>query len=584
MSMDELAELASRWGVEPAYIDAQGRRQASDPEAIHRIVAALAAGPRPLPSDGRSRTDTGERAYQADGSGRQWLLAVQLYGVTSARNWGHGDFTDLSALVDLAAECGAAGVGLNPLHALFPDRPEQASPYSPNSRLFLNPLYIDVTAAPGFSASIMTECAGEVTRLRATPLVDYAGVAGAKMHALRQCYRQFRERPEGDDDFALFRGERGTSLERFAAFETLRTKFNTCWWEWPDEWLQPSDAAVDKLRESNGTEIGFHEYVQWVADRQLAACQQRARERGCSIGLYVDLAVGVDPAGADAWSQQGTFLRGLSVGAPPDGLNTAGQDWGLTTYNPNCLVARDFGPFRDLLAAAMHHAGAIRLDHILGLNRVYVIPHGMAARHGAYLRFPLDEMLRVVAEESRRHRCIVIGEDLGTVPEGFREKLAEWGIWTYLVLLFERDHDGTFRTPDRYPANALATFATHDMATFAGWSSGQDLRVKREIDLDPGETEEERARARAALRAALERFRSCDDDVVAVARYLAATPSRLVAVAAEDILGVSDQTNVPGTVHQHSNWRWRLPVTIDEMRVQDRLRRVAAAFAQAGRS
>ena len=583
--MDDLVELASRWGVELAYIDALGRHQTADPEAARRILASLAAGPAPTNIVDRGHEAIPGAAYQGNKQTPQWLLAVQLYGVRSATNWGHGDFTDLMALIGLASEIGAAGIGLNPLHALFPNRAEQASPYSPNSRLFLNPLYIDVTAAPGFSGTIEPQLAEDLAGLRASSLIDYAGVARAKMRALRQCYCRFCQRLDGGDDLAAFRRERGGSLERFAAFETLRTKFNTCWWEWPDEWRQPTERGLGMLREREPDEIGFHEYVQWVADRQLAACQTIARQRGCSIGLYIDLAVGVDPAGADGWSEQGSLLRHVSIGAPPDVLNTAGQDWSLTTYNPHSLIARDFAPLRELLAAAMRHAGAIRLDHILGLNRMFVIPHGMKPRQGTYLCFPLHEMLGVVAQESRRHRCIVVGEDLGTVPEGFRQTLAERGIWTYLVMLFEREHDGTFRSPERYPVNALATFATHDMATFAGWTSGHDLGVKRAIGIDPGETEEDRARSRAALHDALARYRVSgdDDDFIATVRLLAATRSRLVAIAAEDIWGLLDQINVPGTVHEHPNWRRRLPVSIEQMRADERLHRIAAACAQAGR-
>jgi 4-alpha-glucanotransferase len=580
--MDDLAELAAQWGVALSYFDVRGRQHPIEPEVIHRILASLAANSsKPECLD---RGHDGERAYQGDKDKRSWILAVQLYGVRSSRNWGHGDFTDLASLVDLAAEAGAAGIGLNPLHALFPDRPDQASPYSPNSRLFLNPLYIDVTAAPGFSGSIDGELADDLARLRAASLVDYAGVARAKMQALRRCYRRFCEQPQDEDDFAAFRQQRGPGLERFAAFETLRQKFQSCWWAWPEPWRQPDTETLRALRLSDADEIGFHQYAQWVADRQLAACQQLARRRGCAIGLYIDLAVGVDPAGADAWAEQDAFLHGLSVGAPPDLLNTAGQDWGLTTYNPHGLVRSGFRPFRELLAAAMRHAGAVRLDHILGLNRIFVIPSGMSARQGTYLRFPFDAMLQVIAQESERHRCIVIGEDLGTVPEGFRQKLAERGIWTYLVMLFEREHDGSFRPPDRYPANALATFATHDLATFAGWSSSHDLAVKRAIAIDPGESEAERAAAHNALREAIARFRDDCSDFIATVRFLADTPSRLVAVAAEDVWDVADQINVPGTVHEHPNWRRRLPLTVEQMRIDGRLREVGAAFARARRA
>jgi 4-alpha-glucanotransferase len=581
--MHDLAEHASRCGVEIGYVDAIGRDQTADPEAVRRILAALDCHAPALGPDNRHRAGPVGRAFQGDEARRHWLLAVQLYAARSASNWGHGDFRDLAALVRLAAEVGAAGIGLNPLHALFPERPEHASPYSPNSRLFLNPLYIDVEAAPGFPGMDALRLADEVEVLRRARLVDYPGVARAKLRALRESYRHFRARSGGDADFAAFRAERGPSLQRFAVFETLRQKYPVVWWQWPDKWRTPTDTALKAARTSDPEEVGFHEYMQWVADRQLAACQALARQSGCALGLYVDLAVGVEPGGADAWAGQGTFLRDISIGAPPDILNTAGQDWGLTTFNPHRLLEQELEPFRGLLDATMRHAGAVRLDHILGLQRVFIIPHGMSPRQGTYLRFPFDVMLRTVVEASQRNSCIVIGEDLGTVPQGFRQVLAECGIWRYLVMLFEREHDGRFQPPEHYPASALATFTTHDLATFAGWCSGHDLRVKRSIEIDPGETDEERARTHSALREAVARYRHGDDEFVAVIRHLADTPSRLVAVAAEDIWNVLDQVNIPGTVQQHPNWRHRLPLAIEDMGADARLWQIVEAFKDAGR-
>lgn len=579
--MHELAELASQWGVELAYTDGQGRRRESDPGAVRRILAALSAC-SDHPSN-RRLTDFDSRAYQGPEDLRGWLLIVQLYGIRSSANWGHGDFGDLAQLIRVASEVGAAGVGLNPLHALFPDRPEQASPYAPNSRLFLNALYIDVAAAPGFPGVSELGLAENLARLRNSSLVDYSGVARAKISALRVSYRRFLKEKTGQNEFSAFQTEKGATLERFAVFETLRRKFKEAWWEWPEEWRQPSEHALRTVRESDPDEVGFQAYVQWVADRQLRACQQLARDCGCPVGLYIDLAVGVDAGGADAWAEQDVFLKGLSIGAPPDALNLEGQDWGLTTYNPHCLIARDFAPFRQLLATTMKYAGAIRLDHVLGLNRIFVIPWGMKGEQGTYLRFPLDHLLAVIAQESQRHKCIVIGEDLGTVPDGFRQKLTDRGIWRYLVMLFEREHDGTFRPPDRYPVDALASFATHDIATFAGWSGAHDIRIKRTLNMDPGETQSERSAACIALKAALEQDRD-DDGFVAVIRFLASTPAKLVAIAAEDVWEVLDQINIPGTVHEHPNWRRKLPVTIDQMHTDDRLHRVAAGLAQSGRN
>jgi 4-alpha-glucanotransferase len=304
------------------------------------------------------------------------------------------------------------------------------------------------------------------------------------------------------------------------------------------------------------------------------------------IGLYTDLAVGIDRAGADAWSAQHATLTGVSLGAPPDELNRAGQDWGLAPFNPHALPDDDFAILRQLMRANMRHAGALRIDHVLGLNRAFMIPHGAPPGGGAYVRFPFEPLLRVIAEESERARCIVIGEDLGTVPDGFRETLARWGLWCYRVMLFERDGQGRFRPPESYPAEALATFGTHDLPTYQGWRDAHDLRVKRELGLDPGENDQARAWAQQCLREALtERAPAYrPGDVAAVAAFLAATPSRLAVISIEDVLGLRDQVNIPGTVAQHPNWRRRLPVALEELEHHDDLRRVAEAFARAGRA
>ncbi len=446
-----------------------------------------------------------ERAWQGEPGRRMWALAVQLYGVRSRRNWGHGDFADLAHLVEVAATVGAAGIGLNPLHALFDDQPERASPYAPNSRLFLNPFYIDVTAVPEFPGLRAAGLEQEVKRLRTADQVDYRDVAAAKLRGLRLAYEAFRHKPRAarSRDFANFQRERGAALRRFAAFEVLRRRYPQVWWEWPEEWRSPNEAALAKVLATDGEEIGFYEFVQWNADRQVRACQDRARVLGLPIGLYIDVAVGVDAGGADAWSAQSAILSPLSIGAPPDLLNTVGQNWGLAGFNPVELAAQKFAPFRTMLAASMRYAGAIRLDHVLGLKRLFVIPHGVDPRRGAYLRFPFEALLAVIAQESVRHKTIVIGEDLGTVPEGFRETTGDWGLWSYMVMLFERAADGGFIAPEHYRGNALVAFNTHDLPTFRGWSSGHDLRVKRAIGLDPGETDAERARAQALMRDAL---------------------------------------------------------------------------------
>ena len=504
------------------------------------------------------------RAFGGDFD-RGWLLAVQLYSIRSARNWGIGDFTDLEGLIQLAAALGADGVGLNPLHALFDDRPTDCSPYSPNSRLFLNPLYIDIEKIPEYRHTADSEA---IAHLREAPTVDYAGVAARKWRALRAAFARFcsEAAPERREDFDKFRDERGSQLARFACFEMLRHKFTGPWWEWPEEWRQPSEVRLEELRKGpDRREIAFVEFVQWIADRQLRGCNARADRLGMKVGLYLDVAVGVQSDGFDAWNEQTAISRHLAVGAPPDPLNTQGQNWGLAGFNAAGLEMKSFAPFREMLAASMRFSGAIRLDHVLGLKRLYLVPHGFPARDGAYVQMPFDALMAAVAQESVAHRCVVVGEDLGTVPEGFREQMADWGVWSYQVMMFERDDDGRFRGVDHYMPNALITFNTHDLSTYAGWRSFGDLKLKRSLGIDPGETDDARWRALGMLDDAL-RHQSIDrNDFYSVTAFLARTKSRLLAISLEDLLGVVDQPNIPGTVDEHPNWRQRLPVALGDI-------------------
>jgi 4-alpha-glucanotransferase len=508
---------------------------------------------------------TPARAFGGDFD-RCWLIAVQLYGVRSARNWGIGDFTDLEDLIELAAGLGADGVGLNPLHALFDDRPGDCSPYSPNSRLFLNALYIDVEKLPEFQAGGETDDA--LSRLRASDIVDYVAVAGLKWRALRAAFAVFIANPGPGrrTDFEAFRAERGPLLSRFACFEMLRHKFKTPWWEWPRQWRQPDEAQCARLRQGpDAAEIEFVEFVQWTADRQLGACQRRARTMGMKVGLYLDVAVGVQSGGFDAWNEQRAISRHLAVGAPPDPLNTVGQNWGLAGFNAAGLEQRSFEPYRQMLRASMRHAGAIRLDHVLGLKRLYLVPQGYSPADGVYVQMPFEALLAVTALESVAHRCVVIGEDLGTVPEGFRAQMADWGIWSYLVMMFQREDNGEFRGIDRYSANALASFNTHDLSSYAGWRSFSDLKLKRSLGIDPGESDAARWHALTMLDDVLRHHGIDGNDLNAVAQFLSRTKSRLLAIALEDLLGLVDQPNVPGTIDEHPNWRRRLPVAIEQI-------------------
>jgi 4-alpha-glucanotransferase len=624
----ELLTRAKELGIQAEFIDGQGHRHVTDDDALRIILDALPAevprrlleGPVVIRSGQRARSRLGEaatfpvrwkivsghkvivdgeakggaiawpadlavgtyhlqladaaslteqvpllvapRAAFAGDFDRCWLLAVQLYSVRSERNWGIGDFTDLEGLIALAAGLGAGGVGLNPLHALFDDRPGDCSPYSPNSRLFLNPLYVDVDKLAGVSRPAAVAAMGQAD------LVDYPAVAKAKWQALRAAFAQFKADPvaANQDDFEEFRAERGALLARFACFEGLRHKFRKPWWEWREHWRQPDEIDFVRLREGEvGAEIEFVEFVQWIADRQLRDCRDRAAKLGMKVGLYLDVAVGVQSDGFDAWNEQAAISRHLAVGAPPDPLNTAGQNWGLAGFNAAGLVMTSFEPFREMLRASMRYAGAIRLDHVLGLKRLYLVPHGFAPDNGVYVQMPFEALLAATAQESVAHRCVVIGEDLGTVPEGFREHMADWGIWSYLVMMFERDNRGAFYGLDHYKANALVTLNTHDLSTYAGWRSFGDLRLKRSIGIDPGESDDARWQALTALSDTLRAHGVEGHDLYAVTGFLARTKSRLLTISLEDILGLLDQPNIPGTVDEHPNWRRRLPVAVGDI-------------------
>jgi 4-alpha-glucanotransferase len=582
--MDGVFERAAQWGVEPQHYDGLGRHWTVDPAVLARVLEAIGAnddtpGPQAPPAVNH------HPAYQGNDSlgRRSWAIAVQLYGIRSCHNWGHGDFSDLADLIEMAGALGASAIGLNPLHALFDDRPNEASPYYPNSRHFLNPLYIDVESIPEFPQAARQQFEGEIEALRKQELVDYANVARIKMAALTLAHENFRKNgtDERRQQFAAFRQERGGRLEAYAAFEVLRRRFEQPWWQWPLEWRKPIPEGLAALRASHADQLAFVEFLQWIAHQQLAACRDLAQHAGLQIGLYLDLAVGVRPDGFDAWSDQDFYLPSIEIGAPPDALNTQGQRWGLAGVNPAALIATDCAPFRELLRASMQYAGAIRLDHVLGLKRLYLVPNGVPADQGAYVRFPFESLLAAAADESAQSKCIVIGEDLGTVPPGFRETLAAWGLWSYHVMLFERAADGGFISPDLYRENALVTFATHDLPTFSGWTSGHDLGVKRALGIDPGETDADRATALDALRRAMAWRGLPSVDYPSVTRFLAATPSRMLVVTMEDVLGLTEQVNVPGTVDEHPNWRRRLPVDLDECR--DRLAPTAAIMTETGR-
>lgn len=548
--------------------------------------AELRGGRLPLPGDlplgyhelelaaGRARIIVAPRRCHLPGVGRAWALTCQLYSLRTPR--GIGDFTALAELAEGAARAGASALGVNPLHALFPSEPRHISPYSPSSRLFLNPLYVDLGPIEGGDGAF----------------VDYVAVAAAKAAA-------FERRFARDDAFLEFQEAGGKALLDFAIFETLhehamRAGWGWWWRDWPAPFRDPRSAEVARFAEEHRHRVELSQFRQFEADRQLCEAQRRAREAGMAIGLYRDLAVGVDPSGAEAWADQALLTPGASIGAPPDQLNLKGQNWGLAPQNPVELRRRAYAPFIAAIRANMRHAGALRIDHVMALRQLYWIPAGAAPDEGAYVRYPFDDLLRILCLESVRHRCAVVGEDLGTVPEGFRERMREACVLSYRVLFFERDEEGSFLPPAHYPASAAAAVSTHDIATFKGWWKGRDIEWRERLDLYPDEASrrgdrESRERDRRLLLDALAREGLAadpeDEDALAEAvhRFLARAPSLLMLVQAEDLAGEIEQANLPGTVDEHPNWRRRLRLSPEELLASPLFRRIAAAVNEEGR-
>jgi 4-alpha-glucanotransferase len=575
---------ANQWGIETDYRDAWGVLRSVPEATVARLIEALAS---PAPED--APQDGGGRCFRPDwmDTDRIWGVAVQLYGVRSSRNWGIGDFTDLRHLVALAAAEGTDFIGINPLHALFAADPLRFSPYSPSSREFLNVLYIDVTAmrvypiVPAVHPIVEApDFARQLAELRDAELVDYVTVAVCKEMVFRRLYDGFAElarREPGHPlaaDFDRFVRDGGEPLRRFAIYQTLscRPGFGPNWRAWPDEYRDPAGASVAKFAAANASEILYHAFLQWEADAQLAACAGAARSAGMRIGLYLDLAVGTDPGSAEGWSEQYAIIPGFHVGAPPDDWNKAGQDWGLSAFNPAALTRDGVHSYRRMLGAVMRHAGAIRIDHVLGFQRLFLIGEGRAAVDGAYLRMPTHLLCRALAEESVAHRCVVVGEDLGTVPEGFHALMTHYGILSYRLLIFGKD-GGRYLAPGEYPLDALAAIATHDLAPFQGFWSAGDLALRARLGLFADEqtlrqAQEEREADRRALADAFAGAGcAAGADVVqpaaAAHRFLARTPCRLLLVQMEDLAMESDQPNLPGSGDRYPNWRRKLGRDLD---------------------
>lgn len=534
---------------------------------------------------------------------RLWGIAAQVYALRSSGDAGIGDAAGVAQLAAAAGAQGADAICLSPLHALFSSDPARFAPYSPSSRLFLNPLH----AAPAlvFGDAMVAQAIEEAglqenfARGEAAALIDWPASAEAKFLLLQTLFEDFLRGPEFEGvlgaDFARFRADGGDLLRQHAIFEALQAEQapEHDWRRWPVDQRDPGSAAVAAFAAAHAGEVLFHEFLQWVTDRSIAAAQARAREAGMRIGLICDLAVGMDAAGSHAWSRQRDILLGLAIGAPPDLFNPRGQGWGLTGFSPRALQDGGFVPFIATLRAVLRHAGGVRIDHAMGLSRLWLIPDGADPAEGAYLTYPLTDLLRLLALESARHNAVVVGEDLGTVPEGFRETLEQSGVHGMRVLWFEGDAQSGFSAAQDWDRSGLAMTTTHDLPTVAGWWRGADITLRDRCGrLGAGVKVEDELAARAQDRAALWR-RFVADGVAegdppppeqpqrvvdAALAFVGRTQSPLCLLPIEDILGQEEQPNLPGTVNEHPNWRRRLPGTADSLlRGEAAAARVAAA-------
>lgn len=539
---------------------------------------------------------------------RLWGLAAQLYSLRRRGDGGLGDTRALEQLARAAAGQGADALAVSPTHAMFSSDPEHYSPYSPSSRLLRNVLYC---APEGLFGEAMVEAAiarcelePRLRELEAQELIDWPGAARAKLAWLRELYEDFCRREDSElkplrEQFAGFRDSGGEMLEDHCRFEALLAYQGPgTWRDWPEELRDPRSTAVAQFAEAHAHEVRFHAFLQWLVHDGLARAQREGRDAGMAVGLIADLAVGADGAGSQTWSRQGEMLEGVSIGAPPDTFNVHGQDWGLCAFSPHGLVQSGFRSFIDMLRVSLADAGGLRIDHILGFTRLWLVPHGMGPEQGGYVRYPLEELLRLVALESVRHQAIVVGEDLGTVAPGFSETLASRGIMGMKVLWFERDEEGGFSPPEKWSDEAMATTTTHDLPTVAGWWAGRDIDWRGGLGLLPEtqtveDAREERAEDRTQLARRLgltlkrghERHEASDFRTSQIlegcARHLGLTPAPLAILPVEDVLGLEEQANMPGALHEHPNWRRRwspdAPDLLEPAEVRHRLRTLSEA-------
>jgi 4-alpha-glucanotransferase len=497
---------------------------------------------------------------------RSWGFAAQLYAARSRSSWGIGDLADLARLARWTRDLGGGVLMVNPLTAPAPVVPIEPSPYYPSSRRYRNPLFLRIEELPGWEglpADLRERLTAAGTALNSDRHIDRDAIFGLKQEALEALYAGF----QGEEGFDWFCAGEGQALTDFATYAALAERHGKDWRRWPAGYGRPDGAGVAGFRAAEAARIRFHAWTQWLIDGQLARASRDA-------AIVHDLPIGLDVAGADAWCWQDMMARDVSVGAPADEFNANGQDWGLTPFIPGRLRAAHYRPFIETIRAMLRHAGGLRIDHVMGLFRLFWIPRALGARGGAYVRTRADELLAIVALESLRARAFIIGEDLGTVEAGVRERLAEQRMLSYRLLYFEP------APPREFPELALSSVTTHDLPTIAGLWGGEDIAALRRIGLDPNEE------GTRALREKLRALGDLADDatveaaIEATHRALARAPSRVLLATLDDAIAVPERPNVPGTVREWPNWSLALPRPLEEIETMDLPRRLAAVLAR----
>jgi len=550
---------------------------------------------------------------------RVWGPAVQLYAAHSNKSWGIGDYGDLLKIVDWCAEQGATMIGLNPLHALFPHNPSHSSPYSPSSRMFFNALLLDIEAIEDFQESndiqartSAPEFRALLNTLRSGEMIQYGEVGRLKFDTLERLFQHFLENHLRKDTkrakvFKAYTEDRGSLLASFALYHALQEHFYKQdammwgWPVWPQEYQDPNSKAVAKFLTENPDKVAYYQYLQWQTEIQLDKAKARCQEKNLGIGLYMDMAVGVDRSGADVWANQRLFAQSSAVGAPPDEYNQKGQDWGLPPLIPQRMREEQYRSFIQILRQNMRHSGALRMDHVMGLMRLFLIPPGLPPSQGAYIHYPVDELFGILALESQRCGCLIIGEDMGTVPPAVRERLDRWGVYSYKVFFFEKEAPEKYYPPEHFLDRAAVAISTHDLPTLAGFWQSRDIAVRTELDLYPNaELQDRQIRERALERIGI--LHALNDQgllpagvvpdpstipnmttdlALAVHRFVARTRSKVFMVQFEDLLNQTEQINLPGTTEPtYPCWRRRIPVALEQLFSDPKVNSIARAISE----